>query len=86
MSFTTTLKGNDLFAKHLSEGAHMTLASHGHLPFRDETTTFIACGPAIKKGYVIERSSMVNEASTMAHMMGMDMPDTDGSPWLDLLK
>ena len=86
MSFTTTLKGNDLFAKHLSEGAHMTLASHGHLPFRDETTTFIACGPAIKKGYVIERSSMVNEASTMAHMMGMDMPDTDGKPWLDLLK
>ena len=86
MSFDTTLEGTDLFAKHLSPGKHRTLASHGHLPFKDETTTFIACGPAIKEGVVIERSTMLNEAPTMAAMLGLTMGQTDGSIWHELLK
>ena len=86
MSFQTTLAGNDLFAKHLHAGYHQTLASHGHLPSRDETTTFIACGPAIQKGVVIERSAMVNEAPTMAAMFSLTMDHIDGTVWQELLK
>lgn len=39
-SFTTTLEGRDLFKKYLPEGYHDSKASHGHLPSKDETTTF----------------------------------------------
>ena len=49
------------------------MASHGHLPFRDETTTFFACGPDIKKGTFIERDSMLKVAGTLAKIMKMEM-------------
>ena len=78
MAFSSTLAGRDAFEKYLPAGRHSSVASHGHLPWRDETTTFIACGPDVKQGVVIERSSMVNEAPTMAAMLGLEMKDTDG--------
>ena len=56
------------------------------LPFKDETTTFIACGPAIKQGVVVERRSMVDEAPTMAKMLGFEMPDIDGVTIEEILK
>ena len=86
MSFDSTLSGKDLFEEYLKPGWHHSTASHGYLPFRDQTTTFIACGPTVAKGVVIERSSMVNEASTMAKMVGYDFNGTDGSSWNELLK
>lgn len=86
MSFDSTLSGKDLFEEYLKPGWHHSTASHGYLPFRDQTTTFIACGPSVTKGVVIERSSMVNEASTMAKMVGYDFNGTDGSSWNELLK
>jgi predicted AlkP superfamily pyrophosphatase or phosphodiesterase len=53
-------------------------ATHGSRGDRKETTLFIASGPAVKKGVVIEKASMVDEAVTMAKMIGFDMPNTDG--------
>ena len=53
-------------------------ATHGSRPDRKETTTFIAAGPSIKKGVVLEKRNMVDEAVTMAKMIGFDMPNTDG--------
>ena len=78
MNFSSTLEGRDPFEKYLKPGQYNSVASHGHLPFLDETTTFIACGPDVKPGVVIERSSMVNEAPTMAAMLGLEMKNTDG--------
>ena len=86
MSFDSTLSGKDLFEEYLKPGWHHSLASHGYLSFKDQTTTFIACGPSVKKGVVIERSSMVNEASTMAKMVGYDFDGTDGSAWNEMLQ
>ena len=86
MSFDSTLSGKDLFEEYLKPGWHHSLASHGYLSFKDQTTTFIACGPSVKKGVVIERSSMVNEASTMAKMVGYDFDGTDGSAWSEMLQ
>lgn len=86
MAFSSTLEGRDAFEKYLKPGQHTSVASHGHLPWRDETTTFIAAGPNVKKGVVIERSSMVNEAPTMAAMLGLEMENIDGSTIVDLLK
>lgn len=86
MSFSATLAGRDIFQEYLPEGWHSSKASHGHLPFRDETTTFIASGPDVAKNVVIERSSMVNEAPTMAAMLGLKMKDTDGHVLKDMLR
>ena len=86
MSFGSTLSGRDLFKEYLRPGWHSNAASHGHLPSSDETTTFIACGKNVKQGVVIERGSMMNEASTMAAMLGMEMNDTEGTPWDEILK
>lgn len=60
--------------------------SHGALPHKKETTTFIASGPAVKQGVVIERRNMVDEASTMAKMLGLEMNDTDGSIIYEVLR
>lgn len=86
MSFDSTLAGKDLFERYLKPGWHHSLASHGYLPFRDETTVFLAVGKNVKEGVVIERSTMLNEAATMAAMLGMEMSDTDGVPWTELIK
>ena len=86
MSFDSTLAGKDLFEEYLKPGWHHSKASHGYLPFRDETTVFVAAGKNIQQGVVIERSSMLNEASTMAAMLGMEMNDTEGSPWVEMIK
>ena len=72
MNFKSDLEGNDIFEKHL-DGQDRLMASHGHLPFRDETTTFFACGPDIKKGTFIERDSMLKVAGTLAKIMKMEM-------------
>jgi len=79
MSFSSTLEGRDAFEKYLRPGMHASVASHGHLPWRDETTTFIACGPDVKENVVVDRSSMLNEAPTMAAMLGLQMKDIDGT-------
>ena len=78
MNFSSTLAGKDAFEKYLRPGMHSSVASHGHLPFLDETTTFIMCGPDVNKGVVVERSSMVNEAPTMAALLGIEMENIDG--------
>ena len=60
-------------------------ATHGSRPDRKETTTFIAAGPSVKKGVVIEKGNMVDEAITMAKMIGFDMPNTDGKVMEDII-
>ena len=47
---------------------------------------FIACGPNVKQGVVIERSSILNDAPTMAKMLGLELTNVDGKSWESLLK
>ena len=86
MSFSATLAGEDLFKEYLKPGWHYSLASHGYLPSKDETTMFIACEPNVKQGVVIERSSILNDAPTMAKMLGFELTNVDGKSWESLLK
>ena len=39
----------------------------------------------MKKGVIIERSQMINEAPTMAAMLGLKMENTDGKVLSELL-
>lgn len=77
-SFSATLSDKDVFADCLKPGHYHSLSNHGHRPDRDQTTTFFACGPSIRKGAVVERTKMVNEAPTMAAMVGLKMENIEG--------
>lgn len=52
--------------------------THGGLPWLDHRTTFFACGPAFKEGAVIEKANLVDQAPTMAKILGFEMEDIDG--------
>ncbi len=59
--------------------------THGGLPWRDHRTTFFGCGPAFKKGAVIDTANIVDEAPTMAKILGIEMEDIDGRCLNELL-
>lgn len=59
--------------------------THGGLPTREHCTTFFACGPAFKKGAVLDTACLVDEAPTMARILGFAMQDVDGRCMEELL-
>jgi len=78
ISFGERLDGNTIWGSKVPGDNKIGAATHGGSPQRAEVTTFIANGPNIRDGVVIERCSMVDEAPTMAKMLGFEMPETDG--------
>ena len=62
------------------------MASHGGLPTLEHRTTFFCAGPSVQPGAVLERACIVDEAPTMARMLGFDMPDVDGRVLNQLLR
>lgn len=61
-------------------------ATHGYLPDKGAQPTFVAFGPAIKQGVVIERRPTVDEAPTYAKILGIEMPWADGNAIEEILK
>lgn len=75
-----------LFTKAAPGDYKTAPGTHGGLPWRDHRTTFFACGPAFKKGAVIEQACLVDEAPTMAKILGFEMEDVDGKCLDDILR
>jgi predicted AlkP superfamily pyrophosphatase or phosphodiesterase len=66
---------------------HLTKSTHGYLPFKqDYTTVFMASGKGIKKGVLVDKMSLVDEAPTMAKLLGIKLKDTDGRVIEELLE
>ena len=86
ISFGERLDGDTIWGSQVPGDHKIGAATHGGGPKRTELTTFIAGGPAVQTGVVVERRSMVDEAPTMARMLGFDMPDTDGMLIEELLR
>ena len=86
LSFWEGLKEPDIFKEKIPGHKHIGRGSHGGLPDRVETTTFMAFGPRVKKGAIIEKAKMVDEAPTMARMLGLNMTGTDGKVLEDLIE
>lgn len=60
-------------------GLHYTKATHGYNPFKkDYTTMFFAAGKGIKPGVIIDAMSLIDEAPTIAKLLGLDLNNTDG--------
>ncbi len=53
-------------------------ATHGQLPDKGPQPVFLLCGPGVKSGAVVERCAIVDEAPTIAKLLGFSLPHADG--------
>ena len=78
MSFNF-IPSDPLFLPSGTDGDYKTSrGTHGYLPFLKHKTAFFACGPAFRKGAELDRACLVDEAPTMARILGFEMEDVDG--------
>ena len=61
-------------------------ASHGYMPEKGPQPTFLVAGPSFKQGVVIPEGSILNHAPTMAAVLGIDLPEADGSAVTELIR
>lgn len=59
--------------------------AHGFHPDKGPRPVFIACGPDIEKGKVIEHARLVDGAPTYAEIMGVQLKNADGAA-IDILR
>ncbi|MFL0196580.1 ectonucleotide pyrophosphatase/phosphodiesterase [Clostridium sp. WILCCON 0269] len=63
------------------------LCNHGYSPFKPNyTTVFMASGKGIKKGVIIQQMNLVDEAPTIAKLLGLELKNTDGKVLEHLLE
>lgn len=55
-------------------------ATHGHLPFKGPQPVFMAKGPDFNEHVEIEKGQLIDQAPTYARLLGVELPNADGSP------
>ena len=60
-------------------------ASHGHRPEKGCQPPMVVCGPAFRKGVVLETGTVLDEAPTFAAALGFALPEAQGSAIRELL-
>ena len=61
-------------------------ATHGYMPDYGPQPVFVAKGPDIREGVVLDRGNVVDEAPTFAKLLGLTMSQADGKPIDEILK
>ena len=61
-------------------------ATHGYFPEDGAQPVFVAVGPSFKPGAYIEQAEIIDEAPTIAHIMGDGLPEAEGKCLFELLK
>jgi len=86
IAFGESLQGTSLWESKQPGDHKIGVATHGGSPKREEVTTFFACGPSVTNTVVKGHRSMVDEAPTMAEMLGLSMKDVDGVSIKEVLR
>ena len=55
-------------------------ASHGYYPQKGPQPVFMAKGPDFAESAVLEKGRLIDQAPTYAMLLGVELPDTDGTP------
>jgi predicted AlkP superfamily pyrophosphatase or phosphodiesterase len=80
--FTEEIRGEsikEVEKEEIGQKPHRTRATHGYSPFKENyTTVFMASGSGISKGEVIEEMRLVDEAPTIAELLGIKLEKIDG--------
>lgn len=61
-------------------------ATHGHLPEKGPQPVFVARGPAFRENVILPSGRLVDEAPTLAAVLGVQIPGADGNVIYELLK
>lgn len=61
-------------------------ASHGYLPEKGPWPIFLAAGPSFQPGAHLSMANLVDEAPTLAHILGDSLPGADGRVLKELLR
>ena len=61
-------------------------ATHGYMPDYGPQPVFVAKGPDIHEGVMLDRGEVVDEAPTFAKLLGLDLPQADGKAINEILK
>ena len=59
---------------------------HGHHPDKGPRPSFLAFGPDIKRGAVIEEGRLIDGAPTYAKILGVELPYADGEAFTEILR
>ena len=60
--------------------------NHGFHPNKGPRPPFLACGPDIKQGVVLGEGRLIDGAPTYAEILGVELPDADGTAFFELLR
>lgn len=87
--FTEGLEGN--YIETISEddvaNKKYTFAAHGYSPEKEQyETIFIASGQGIKQNAMIPYMHLVDEGTTFARLLGLDLGNTDGKVRKELIR
>lgn len=63
----------------------LSVSAHGHMPTKGPQPTFFLAGPQIRKGVVLDKGHLIDEAPTWAAILGAQMPKAQGRVITELL-
>ncbi len=77
----------DIIILSNSENYAYSKASHGHLPYKGPQPIFVGFGPDFKENYITnERYNLVDEASTFAKILNLELKQAEGIVIEEILK
>lgn len=85
-AFTSKCTGPVVEAKFDNSNYKYACATHGHMPETGPKPAFIISGPGAKKGARISNCNIVDEAPTIAKLLGFDLASADGRVLNELLE
>lgn len=63
-----------------------SVATHGHEPEKGPKPAFILYGPGIKKNVLMDRCNIVDEAPTLAALLGVELQNAEGKVLKEFLE
>lgn len=79
-SFSARANYTEIFTKCDISDYRTSVASHGHMPDKGVQPIFFLRNPFSPKKVVLPWGRIIDQAPTLAKLMGFDMPCADGSP------
>ena len=85
-SFTSKTEGELVCSKADNSNYKYASATHGHMPEKGPKPAFILSGPGVRRDARMSGCHIVDEAPTIARLLGFDMPHADGRVLHELLE
>ncbi|MDD3400566.1 MAG: ectonucleotide pyrophosphatase/phosphodiesterase [Eubacteriales bacterium] len=84
-SFSARANYTDIFTKCDISDYRTSVATHGHMPHKGVQPSFFLYNPFAKDKVVLEHGRIIDQAPTLAKLLGFDMPCADGKPIEELV-